>query len=106
MVLDQPGRHGANALEIPDNVTLITLLPYSPEHNPVERLWLYLQQSFLSLRVFEDQDAVIDACCQAWNAAADDAERIKSLCLQPWIKKVISTRKRYRSLDSSPPPLM
>jgi len=37
MVLDQAGWHGANALEIPDNVTLETLPPYSPELNPVER---------------------------------------------------------------------
>jgi transposase len=90
MVLDQAGWHGANALEIPDNVTLVTLPPYSPELNPVERLWLYLRERFLSLRVLEDQEAIIDACCQAWNAVADDVERIKSLCLQPWIKKVIS----------------
>ena len=90
MVLDQAGWHGANALEIPGNVTLVTLPPYSPELNPVERLWLCLRQCFLSLRVFENQDAVIDACCQAWNAVADDAERIRSLCLQPWIKKIIS----------------
>ena len=90
MVLDQAGWHGANALEIPDNVTLISLPPYSPELNPVERLWLYLRERFLSLRVFEDQEAIIDACCQAWNAVADDADRIKSLCLQPWIRKVIS----------------
>lgn len=41
----------ANALEIPDNVTLVTLPPCSPELNPVERLWLYLRQSFLRLRV-------------------------------------------------------
>jgi hypothetical protein len=40
--------------------------------------------------VIEDQDAIIDACCHAWNAVADDDERVKSLCLQPWIKKVIS----------------
>lgn len=90
MVLDQAGWHGAKELDVPDNVTLIALPPYSPELNPVERLWLYLRERFLSLRVFDDHDAIIDACCQAWNAAADDAERIKSLCLQPWIRKVIS----------------
>ena len=90
MVLDQAGWHGANALEIPSNVTLVTLPPYSPELNPVKRLWLYLRERFLSLRVFEDQDAIIDACCHAWNAVADDADRIKSLSCQPWIKRVIS----------------
>ncbi|MGI9490209.1 MAG: transposase [Geminicoccaceae bacterium] len=89
---DRSGRQSGHrqSLETLDNVTLISLPPYSPELNPVERLWLYLRERFLSLRVFEDQDAIIDACCHAWNAIADDADRIKSLSCQPWIKKVIS----------------
>ena len=36
------------------------------------------------------QDAIIQACCDAWNALAADADRITSLCLYPWIKEVIS----------------
>ena len=39
---------------------------YSPELNPVERVWLYLRERFLSLRVLDDTEAIIDACCQAW----------------------------------------
>jgi len=30
------------------NVTLVALPPYSPELNPVERVWLYLKEHFLS----------------------------------------------------------
>jgi hypothetical protein len=89
MLLDQACWHSANALEISDDVIPVTLPPYSPELNPVERLWRYLRQRFLSLLIFEDQEAIIEASCQAWNAFADDAERTKSLCLQPWIRKVI-----------------
>lgn len=55
----------------------------------MERVWLYLRQRFLSLRVFKDYEAIVDACCVAWNAIAEDAERIRSICLQPWIEKVI-----------------
>jgi hypothetical protein len=40
MVLDQAGWHGARALRVPDNVTLVPLPSYSPELNPVERVWL------------------------------------------------------------------
>ena len=89
MMLDHAGWHGPNALEIPSNVTLVTLPLYSPGLNAVERIWLYLRERFLSLRVFEDQHAIIDACCHAWNAVADDPERIKSLSCQPQTKKVI-----------------
>jgi len=89
MVLDPAGWHGANALEVPPNVTLVPLPPYSPQLNPMERVWLWLRERFLSLRVFPDFDAIVDACCHAWNAFADDPDRIRSLCLQPWIRTVI-----------------
>ena len=38
MVLDQAGWHGACALRIPCNVSLVPLPPYAPELNPVERV--------------------------------------------------------------------
>lgn len=46
LVLDQAGWHGSDALLVPDNITLVPLPPYSPELNPVERVWLYLKERF------------------------------------------------------------
>ena len=66
MMCDSAGWHDERALTVPDNVTLALLPPYSPELNPVERVWLYLRERFLSLRVLDDTEAIIDACCQAW----------------------------------------
>ncbi len=40
MVVDQTGWHIAQALTVPGNVSLVLLPPYSPELNPVERVWL------------------------------------------------------------------
>ena len=40
LVLDQAGWHGAKALKVPETVTLVPLPPYSPDLNPVERVWL------------------------------------------------------------------
>lgn len=90
LVLDGAGWHGSAALAVPANITLVPLPPYSPQSNPVERVWLYLRERFLSLQVWPDQGAIIQACCDAWNALAADAARITSLCLYPWIKEVIS----------------
>lgn len=90
MVLDQAGWHGAKRLVVPDNITLVPLPPYSPELNPVERVWLFLRERFLSFRVFPDQTAIIDACCRAWNALTEDRGRIRSLCLQPWLTQINS----------------
>ncbi len=66
LVLDQAGWHVAQALTIPGNVTLALLPPYSPELNPVERVWLYLRERHLSHRVLASYDAIVDAVCHAW----------------------------------------
>ena len=44
MVLDGAGWHGARALVVPPNITLVPLPPYSPQLNPMERVWLYLRE--------------------------------------------------------------
>lgn len=90
MVLDQAGWHTAKALAVPDNITLVTQPPYSPELNPVERVWLHLRETYLSFRVFPDREAIFQACCDAWNALTAEEGRIKSLTCYPWIKRLIS----------------
>ena len=88
MVLDQAGWHDARALSVPANVTLVALPPYSPELNPVERVWLYLKERFLSHRLHDDYEAIVDAACKAWRRLTAQAGRIKSLSTYPWIPKV------------------
>jgi transposase len=90
LVLDGAGWHGGEALAVPANVTLVHLPPYAPELNPVERVWLYLRERFLSLRVFGDYRAIVDACCAAWNRLVAEPGRLRSLCNQPWLQKVTS----------------
>ena len=60
MILDGAGWHGEKALDVPTNITLVALPPYSPQLNPVERLWLYLRETSLSLCVFRDRQAEDD----------------------------------------------
>ena len=88
MVLDQAGWHGARALRIPGNVTLLPLPPYSPELNPVERVWLYLKERYLSHRLLDDYTAIVEAACRAWNRLTAEVGRITSLCSYPWIEEV------------------
>jgi transposase len=90
LVLDGAGWHDRRSLRVPANISLIGLPPYSPELNPVERVWLYLRERFLSMRVFENTAAIIDACCHAWNELTAEPGRLRSLCAYPWITKVTS----------------
>ncbi len=89
-MLDQASWHGARALVVPDNITLVPLPPYSPELNPVERLRLYLRERYLSHRLLADYEAVVDACCHAWTALTQERGRIQSLTSYPWLPCVRS----------------
>ena len=44
MALDNAPAHVAKAVRVPRNVALLPLPSYSPELNPVERLWLHVRQ--------------------------------------------------------------
>jgi transposase len=73
VVLDRAGWHGGNDLKVPPNVTLVPLPAYSPELNPVERVWLYLKERFLAHRLRNDYAAIVDAACKAWNRLTAEA---------------------------------
>jgi transposase len=88
MVLDRAGWHVSRDLVVPPGITLVVQPPYSPELNPVERVWLHLRERFLSLRLFRSTDAIIDACCDAWMRLVAETDPIKSLSGYPWIEKV------------------
>jgi transposase len=82
------GWHTAGELRVPENLTLVFLPPYSPELNPIERLWLHLRDNRLSHCVFQATEGIIDSCCEAWNWLLAQAGRIRSLCSYPWLEQV------------------
>ena len=47
IIMDQAGWHKSKDLIIPDGIELVFLPPYSPELNPVERLWKFLKTNVL-----------------------------------------------------------
>ena len=86
LVLDGAGWHVSEDLSVPPNLTLIHPPPYSPELNPVERVWEYLRDRWLSHRVLAGgYDAVVDAACAAWNALLAEPGRLRSLTSFPWL---------------------
>jgi len=85
VIIDGAGWHTSGALVVPDNISLLRLPPYSPELNAQENIWQFLRQNYLSNRIFENYDAIVDACCTAWNALTAEAGRIKSIASRQWI---------------------
>ena len=88
LVLDGAGWHSGKTLRVPSNVTLVPLPAYSPELNPVERVWLYLKERFLSMRLLNDYKAIVAAAVKAWKRLTRTAGRLTSLTSYPWIMKL------------------
>jgi transposase len=91
ITLDGAGWHQpGEKLRLPDNISLLPLPPYSPELNPVENIWQFLRQNHLANRVFDHYDAIVDACCDAWNALTAAPDTIRSIATRPWAEAVIA----------------
>lgn len=85
LILDGAGwDQTGGKLRVPENLSLLTLPPYSPQLNPVESVWQFLRQNQLSNRVFEPSRAIVDACCDAWNALIAEPGRITSIATRDW----------------------
>lgn len=84
LVLDGAGWHKSPRLKVPDNIVLLSLPAYSPELNPVENIWEFLRGNYLSHRVFDDYEAILKACAQAWNALMNLPDTITSIATRTW----------------------
>ena len=84
LLVDQAGWHLSTRLVVPPNITIIVLPPKSPELNPVENVWQFMRDNWLSNRVFKSYDDLVDHCCEAWNKLVDQPWRIMSIGLRQW----------------------
>ena len=84
VLLDQAGWHMSTKLNVPTNLTLLPLPPRSPELNPVENIWQFMRDNWLSNRVYHSYDDIVDHCCQAWNKLINQPWTIMSIGLRDW----------------------
>ena len=83
IVLDQAGWHKSKTLLIPKNIMIIYLPPYSPELNPVERLWQYIKDNVLKNRIHESLDTLENDLCNFFNSIT--TATIRSVCYAPYM---------------------
>lgn len=84
LLLDRAGWHITGNLDWPKNLTPILLPSRSPELNPVENIWQYLRANYLSNRVFETYDDIINAACDAWQRLIARPDVITSIGSRQW----------------------
>ena len=84
LIVDRAGWHTTSKLKIPDNITIMPLPPRSPELNPVENIWQFMRDNWLSNRVFASHDEIVAICCEAWNKLIDQPWKIMSIGMRKW----------------------
>jgi DDE superfamily endonuclease len=96
LILDQAGWHVSGNLVVPENITLLPLPPRSPELNPVENIWQFLRDNWLSNRVFKGYEDIVAHCWfghalgpmagtpSPWNELMDQPWRIRSIGNREW----------------------
>jgi len=84
LLLDRAGWHTSRRLVMPKNITPVFLPSRAPELNPVENIWQYLRQNWLSNRVFETYDAILVAACEAWRNLLANPGAITAIGRRDW----------------------
>lgn len=85
LIWDNAGFHRSDSLEVPKNITLYPLPPYSPELNPIERVWHWMRSHYLSNRVYADHDELEVAANEACSRL--DAPRLQTITHTEWIER-------------------
>lgn len=83
LMMDRAGWHMTGKLQVPNNITILPLPPKAPELNPVENIWQFIRDNWLSNRVFKSYKEILDLCCRAWNKLVE----------QPWTIMTIGRRE-------------
>ncbi len=78
LVMDCASWHKSKNLKVAKNIEIIYLPPYSPELNPVERLWLYIKQNILRNKIYDTIALLEGALCKFITSLASST--IKQLC--------------------------
>jgi transposase len=85
LLVDQAGWHLSDRLIVPTNITLIPLPAKCPELNPVENIWQFVRDNWLSNRIFGSEREIVDHCCYAWNKLVEQPWRIMSIGMRDWV---------------------
>ena len=84
LIIDRAGWHTTNKLTIPHNITIMPLPPRASELNPVENIWQFMRDNWLSNRIFSSYDEIVAICCEAWNMLIDQPWKIMSIGIREW----------------------
>ena len=75
--------HKSVTLQVPDNIQIIFIPPYTPEMNPIEQIWKEIRKMGFGNEIFSSLDKVVDRLCETIRSLTADI--IKSVTARSWI---------------------
>lgn len=85
MICDGAPCHSEGALNLPENMKIVSLPPYSPELNPAENGWDDMREKFFKNTVFDSLEAVKNQLVTACRFYEDNPQIIQSIAGWNWI---------------------
>ena len=80
--------HKPGGLELPENIILFHIPPYTPEMNPIEQIWKEIRKRGFRNEVFATLEKVVDRLCDTICSLSNNA--ISSITGRDWIIKVFN----------------
>ena len=109
VLVDQAGWHQSKKLVVPDNITLMPLPAKAPELNPVENIWQFLRENWISNRIFSSYGDIVRHITRRWIPFAE-RRGLEDMTLGPTAYLAAKAKgdrsmpsKRERSEDADDP---
>ena len=83
MICDGAGWHGSSGLQIPENIVIMYIPPYTPEMNPIEQIRKEIRKRGFKNEVFAASEKVIERLCGTIRDLPNSI--IKSITGRKWI---------------------
>ena len=77
--------HKSKGLEVPENIVLFHIPPYTPEMNPIEQIWKEIRKLGFRNEVFATLEHVVDRLCDTICSLSNQV--ISSITARKWIIK-------------------
>lgn len=90
MVADNASWHRSKELAVPKNIEIYSLLPYTPELNPIEMIWDEVREKGFRNELFHTLNAVQIRLCDTLLSLEQDKSRVKSITSRKWIVSALS----------------
>ena len=77
--------HKSKTLQVPENIVLFYIPPYTPEMNPIEQIWKEIRKRGFKNEIFSTLASVIDRLCET--ICSLSTEIVKHITGRDWILK-------------------